>query len=391
MNGNLASRTLVFVFSLGLLVMTASAAVAQPPTGTDRPPTTPSRPTGAPPDGPPGQNASERPNATGRPSDMPEQARQPGRLTLANGSLDGRYVDLSYDEGLGELSAYTVGGTEFFSTISAPGAFEASARGAYASFEGDGFSIVVTDNPAGLLRIHSNGSAVELGLASGVEAVANGSRLKISAGNDSAMMTNGTLEGASIDALQAVFMLHGKSVAAVAQAGSPSQAQVEDAIARGHVAARVEVLENGTDVLDFQGADVAARRSANGSHRFIVDANFTTGRAFVVDFAPGLLRAEELGVLYYDEVNGTLEPALIHRADSLADVLLIEAGEGPEYWHVDELAGDEIVVAVPHFSVHAFDVYVVAGAAAPMIIVGVLAAAALVAVVAVSAVRGRRE
>lgn len=385
---------LVWLASFGLLALMATAAVAQGPPSTTP---SPSHPTGsptAPPSGAPNQTQSPgatppAPDQARRPNETP--AQQPGRLLLSDGSADGRYVDFSFDAAAGTLSGYTVGETEWFSQIQAPGSFEAKAHGAYVSLKGDGFVLSVTDNPTGLLRIQANNTTIQLSLASGVAATANGSRVDLAAGNDSAFVTNATLAGSSLTMKQGVFLLRGPSVSAVARAYAPSQAQIEDAIAQGRVAARVQVLPGGADVLDFQGAQVEARANANGSHRVIVDANFTSGRTFVVDFAPGLLKAEELGVLYYDEVNGTLQPAMIQRADSLDDVLLIEAGEGPEHWHVDDLQGEQVLVAIPHFSVHAFDVYAISGEVAPMILIGLVGAIVLVAVLAVGAYVGRRE
>lgn len=401
-NRNLRTASLVGVLLLGFVAVAASAALAQPPGEPGRPSTTPSpssEPGGPPtgqsnPTGPPAnpsQGGGPPANATGKPSDLPGAARQPGRMTFDDGLLDGRYVEASYDEANGTITSFTVNGVEYFASIQAPGNFSASGRGAQIRLEGDGFVIAITDNPSGLLRVHAPNMSVELTFSAGVTATANGTRVEISAGNESAALTNATLEGDASAMENGLFMLHGKSVASSARSFAPSQARIDDAIADGRVAARVEVLEEGAEVLDFQGANVEARRSANGNHRFVVDADFASGRAFVVDFAPGLLKAEELGVLYYDEVNGTLEPAMIQRADSLEDVLLIEAGEGPEYWHVDELAGEQVIVAVPSFSVHAFDVYPISGSASPMVIVGIVAAVVLVAVVVVITVRGRRQ
>lgn len=392
-----ASTVFACLLGIGLLGLAAGAAVAQPPGGQGPPshptgppssPSTSSHPTGAP---------SQPTQAGGagqshRPTETPGAAQRPGGLTLDNGTVDGRYVDFSFDADAGTVTAYTVGGTEYFAEIRAPGAFEAKARGAHVSFQGDDFVIAITDNPTGLLRIQANNTTtLRLTLSVGVEAVANGSRMDLTAGNASAFVTNATLSGSELAIRQGLFLQRGSTVAATAKAYSPAEARIEDAIAAGHVAARAQVLPEGTDILAYQDAHLEARKSANGNHRFVVDADVTGGRAFVVDFAPGLLTASALGVLYYDEVNGTLEPAMIQRAASLEDVLDLQPGEAPKYWIIDDLAGDHVIVAVPHFSVHAFDVYAISGTTSAIIVVGLVAAAILVAVLAVGVYVGRRE
>lgn len=408
-NPNAWTTPVVWLASLALLALMGTAAVAQgPPTSTPSPtsgpPTSPTgSPTSSPAQGPPNETRPTEPgppanetlgppqNETrGPPADV-GPIHERGQVRLENGTADGLYIDFSYDAAAGTLTGYTVGGVEWFAQIQAPSSFEASAQGPRITLRGDGFLLMIMDTPTGLLRIDANGSAIQLDLGDGVEAAANGSRIDLTIGNDSAMVSNATLAEGVLAVADGFFVLRGPSVSAVARAYSPSQAQIEDAVAEGRVAARVQVFPNGTDVLDYQDARVQARQNANGSHRFIVDANFTSGRTFVVEFAPGLLRAESLGVLYYNEVDGILQPAMIQRADSLEDVLLIEAGEGPEYWHVDDLQGEQVLVAIPHFSVHAFDVYAISSAATPMVIIGLVAAGLLVAVLAVGAVTGRRE
>lgn len=388
------STAIACLLGIGLLALTAGTAVAQPPSGQGPPGSTPSHPSGAPSSTPsraPNQTGSNDASASHRPTETPAVAQRPGRLVIDNGTVDGRYVGFSFDAAAGTLAGYTVGGTEYFALIRAPGAFEARARGASVSLQGADFVISVTDNPTGLLRIQANNTTtVQLSLAAGVEAAANGSRIDLKAGNASAFLTNATLSGSGLAVKQGLFLQRGATVAGTAKAYSPAAARIEDAIAAGHVAARAQVLPDGTDVLAFQDAHMQARRSANGSHRFIVDANLTGGRAFVVDFAPGLLKAGELGVLYYDEVNGTLEPAMIQRAASLEDVLDLQPGEAPKYWVIEDLAGDHVIVAVPHFSVHAFDVYTMSGTTSTMVVLGLVAAAALVAVLAVGVYVGRR-
>jgi hypothetical protein len=334
---------------------------------------------------------ADRPGSQGGgpPDGVP--AQRPGRLVADAGQADGRYINFSYDPAGGSLSDYAVGGTVFFATVDAPDAFEFRIRGGTADLQGEGFYANVHDNPTGLLRLVAQDGTFVLTLGPDVDATANGSRVDLAAGNASAVVTNATLSGDSLTATEALFMLRGPSVSAVARSANPSQALVEEAILNGHVAARIQVLGNGTDVLAYQDANVTSHRLQNGSHRVIVDANFTSGRAFVMDITPGLVRAEELGVLYYDEDAGDLVPAKIQRADSVSDALESTEGEGPEYYVVTGLDGAQVIVSVPRFSIHAFEVFAIPPEVAPLIVYGLVLGILVVGLMAVGAMVGRRD
>jgi hypothetical protein len=178
----------------------------------------------------------------------------------------------------------------------------------------------------------------------------------------------------------------------VAKAGHPSQGKVDEAIADGRVAARFQVLPgNATQALTFDDVTSATQQLPNGSHRFTVDANLTSGRTFVVDFAPGLVQAGQLGVSYYDEELGALVQAAISQADDLDDVLSIDPDEGPEYWIVHGMEGVQVLVMVPHFSVHAFEVFSIPPEVVPLLVYGLALGLAVVVVMGFGAVLGRRK
>ncbi len=325
-----------------------------------------------------------------RPTELPPQV--PGRMQLADGVADGHYVDFVFDEANGTIGNYTVGPDTFFATINAPGPFGAEAQGASVRLTGVGFEILITDNPTGMLRVQSDNASFQLVLTDAVEANATEPRIDIRTGNQSAFLTNGTLDdNQSIETHGGLFLLYGASVSAVARDYAPSQARIDEAIADGRVAARVQVLPNATNVLAFQDADVRGVQQPNGSYQVRVDANFSDGRAFVVDFAPGLLNASQLGVLYYSEEDGQLVPQGIQRADSLEDALVIEPGEGAEYWVVGGLEGSQAVVAIPHFSVHVFELFGIPPEVAPLVVYGLVAAILVVIVMGAGAFMGRRE
>lgn len=400
----LVTRRLLAIGASLLLLGFLGVAAAQGPGGQGPPSSPPSNgtqptgngsqpagnqtaPTGAP-GQPPAGNQSQGDDR--RPTDLP--AQMPGRMQLTDGAADGRYVNFAFDQGNGTIENYAVGDDVYFATIQAPGPFDAQVQGANVRLTAAGFTILVTDNPTGLLRMQSDNASFALTLADGVNATANQTRIDFNIGNQSAFLTNGTLtDNATIETGQGLFLLFGPSVSTVARDYAPSQARIDEAIADGRVAARIQVFGNATDVLAFQEADVRSVQNPNGSYQVRVDANFTAGRAFVVDFAPGLLNATEIGVLYYSETDGQLVPQGIERADSLDDALVIEPGEGAEYWIVDDTEGAQALVAIPHFSVHVFEVFGIPPEVAPLIVYGLVAAAFVVMMMGVGAFMGRRE
>lgn len=389
------STTKILGLVLALLLVLATSAVVA---GQNGPPS--SVPPGDDDDRPGGNETAgddendeddNRPERAGRPHDDPRDQRR-GHAAIGNGTVDGVYVTYTFSDDAGQIHDFAVFNATFFATIQAPAAFEeARASGPHVRIEGDGFEVRTMDNPTGLIRLEADddGGGFTLTPADGVVVDAEADWIRLTADGLSAILTGGELEdGTIVVDEEGKFLLHGPSVSVVSRGANPSGDRILNAIAQGHIAGQIQVLPQGIEHVAFDDVSMASKKLDDNAYRFRVDANLSVGKTFVLDFAPGLLTAGELAVKYYDEELGLLVETGIAEASSLDDVLEADADEGPEYWIVKGLDGAQVLVAVPSFSVHAFDV--IPAELVPIIAYG-LALGILFSVVATAAlVMGRR-
>lgn len=310
-----------------------------------------------------------KPDRVGRPHDDPRDQR-PGRASLGNGTVDGVYLTYRFSDASGQILDYTVFNTMFFSEVQAPGPFDARAAGPHVRLAGDDFRLATMDNPTGLLCFRGEGE-MRFMPAQGVAVEVESNRLVVTSGDLTAILTDGEWDGQTIVAQNGTkFLLYGPSVSVVSRSVNPAEHAILAGIEDARVGGRFQVLPHGVEAVAFDDVKLTASEPEEGSYRFIVDGNLTDGRSFVLDFAPGLVRADQVTVRYYDEEAGVLIPAEIQEADGLEDVLDAEDGEGPEYWIVNGMDGAQVLVAVPSFSVHAFEV--IPAELAPLIAYGLV-------------------
>lgn len=337
------------------------------------------------------QANDRRPDHAGRPHDNPRDQR-PGHAAIENGTVDGVYVAYTFSDEAGTLEGYTVFNATFFATIQTPGAFDARASGPHVRLTGDAFQVRTMDNPTGLVRLQADNESGDFLLtpADGVTVVEEDNWIRLTADGLTAILTGGELQdGQIVIDEEGKFLLHGPSVSVVSRAANPSEDRILSAIAQGRVAGQIQVLPEGIEHVPFDNVSMASKQLGEDAYRFRVDANLTSGKTFVLDFAPGLLKANQLAVKYYDEELGLLVETAIAQADSLEDVLDAGADEGPEYWIVQGLDGVEVLVAVPSFSIHAFDV--IPAELVPIIAYGVALGVLFSLVAAAALVMGRQR
>lgn len=356
------------------------------------------------PGGGPGNTPSQRPDPDDddeEDDDDREGPRRPGRLVENNGSYDGRYVAFDYSAASCQIMNYRVYDVSFFQTIQLPGPCEDDEadfrrHGSSAEFESEGGELRVHDAPNGLLvfRSDDDDGVFIFQFPSGVAPILINRSVEASVG---ALTGQLRLQGQGTPTLGDGMATLGDGAFWVhpLRGSSPERQAIFDGVRHHKVAGEVDILiENGTvssEVLTYEDVVIKVGRRSESLYRFLVDANFTEGRTFIVNFAPGAFRAERIGVQYYDvdETSADTQVA-IAQADSLADVLEISGGEGPEYWVVHDAAGTHVLVAVPSFSVHAFEVQALGVQVVPIIAYGVLLGVAFVAVGVVGLMPRRR-
>lgn len=315
--------------------------------------------------------------------------RGPGRFNLSNATFDGRHVDFSWDQTSCDLTEYRVFGVEFFDRIELPAPCKAEMHGHQVDFEADEAELRVHDNPNGLLRFEAEDNAsMTLRVASGVDVAESNDTWTLKAGNltgrifltdeDGRLAFDNGSRAFRVEDSKGNFLVH------PSQGESREKEKVRDAIKERKVGGQIDVLvHNGSvvhEVLAFDDVIIKVHKKNDSAFRFLVDANLTEGRTFVVNFAPGAFQEGKIGVRFFDvDEDGLANEVPIQEADNLSDVLDIAPGEGPEFRVVRDEEGKHVLVAVPKFSVHMFEVQAVSAQLAPTVVYGVLLGAGFVA------------
>lgn len=376
--------------------------------------------------------------------DSRNRGRAPGGFaSTASGAFDGRYVDFSFDEASCTLTDFRLEGVQVFSSIEMPSPCRLKNRShdshvTFVSGPGEGSSqLKIHDNPNGLFRFRADSDdAYTLILSSGVTAEPDGERVRLTVGETEARLfltdqeeeeeveedPDGEGDDEEVPDLDNITG-DGNATEEEPQASPPpiglevsgslisvrgaqgnfigrplhdgNLPQVQAAIGAGRVGGSVDVLVSDglvvTEILEYDEVILRADRHEDEAFRFFVESDLVEGRTFAVNFAPGLFRAEQVGVRYFDFDNASLPVEVaIAQASDLADVLSIEAGEGPEFWVVSDDGGKHVLVAVPHWSPHAFEVFGLPAVAVPFIAYGLAFGVVFVAMAAWGMFLGRR-
>ena len=340
---------------------------------------------------------SEGDDDAGRSDDGERGPRRAGRIAETDGRFSGRYVQFGFDEATCTVHDLRVYDLTVFDEVRLAGECDPArpgSQGASVRLRSSLARIDIHDAPNGLVRIDAGEGDTTLSWPAAITAAILSDHLELLAGNvsgtfrlhdDQPLDVQG--DTLTVRDTEGSFWIH------PIQGGSPERAEIRQHIRNGIIAGEIDVLlEDGTvtnEILTYDAVDIRAAKRSDGHFRFIVDANLTEGRVFVVNLGPGVFSSETIGVRYWDVENGSDLETRIDVADTLEDVLTIAAGEGAEYWVVDDVAGRHVLVAVPHFSVHIFDVLAFTGVAKPSIAAGVILGVAFVALAAMGMVPRR--
>jgi hypothetical protein len=149
------------------------------------------------------------------------------------------------------------------------------------------------------------------------------------------------------------------------------------------------------DDLDVQ-VNLPAAAGAGVPIAVRLSANLTEGRTIILHVDPALLgnsTEDRLDLHYFDDhEDGTQTEVVFARAASLADVLdPTDDGGRPEYWVVSDADGLQVLVSVPHWSVHTVVLSGLGAILQPSVLVGIVAGSAGIAVAAVAMFWPRRR
>ncbi len=347
--------------------------------------------------------------------------RNPGHFDVSGTTVNGFYVEFSLDRNTCTVLDFHVRGVAIFSSIDLPSSCNLTSKGGSeggvdaVEIEGEdrGSKLRFHDNPTALIRFDvQRRETVRFQLAPGVEAspAEDGGSIEIGSGgvfanlfvtDDASLLLNDR----SIETSDAKgnFLVH---PGGPPQSERPTEAAIGEAITNQHVGGRIDVLVvNGSvvhEALAFDDVLIRAHQPDDLTFRFLVDADLTEGRVFVVNFAPGAFQEGDVGVRFYDLDNASFPVEVpIQKADDIADVLAIERGEGPEFWLIEDENGKQVLVSVPHWSAHVFEVFTASSLAGlpglavvpppPSVVWGLLGGVVFVALASIVMTAGRQK
>jgi hypothetical protein len=156
---------------------------------------------------------------------------------------------------------------------------------------------------------------------------------------------------------------------------------IGDAIGKGHVGAeatlgrRVGSEDLVEEVVSYGNVTMTTLKAERGNLTVAIEGHGTEGRVLVLNVDGRIVGAQRSGDLTILMDNMSMTPA-----SSLADVLdPDDDGFLPEYYVVFDPTTEsfQLVVSVPHYSVHILSVMTAIPLPAPSVVVGVLAGVAL--------------
>ncbi|HUR61181.1 MAG TPA: hypothetical protein VM286_02295 [Candidatus Thermoplasmatota archaeon] len=295
------------------------------------------------------------------------------------------------------LAAYMVDGRPVLDSLEldpGSGASHAPDRKGDAIVLGDADTqLRLHDNPVGQIEFKGKDGAVTLAFPAGtlVQAGPHGARIAYGDGRSALLVSdNATWDGLTVT-LTSFFGFHvNKASGPFADGPAPGElrGRLQQAMEDRHLGAEVELRHHPANasraiqVVAYDDMSVQVHLPGDGAPIAVtLSSNLTEGRTVVLHVDPVLVRnstADRLELRYFDDnADGTRTEVVFVRAASLADVLdpTDDAGT-PEYWVVADANGLEVLVSVPHWSVHTISIAGLGAVLQPSVLAGLLAGVA---------------
>jgi hypothetical protein len=246
------------------------------------------------------------------------------------------------------------------------------------------------DNPVGQIEFKGSDGSVRLTFPAGasIRTAEPGARITYPDGRVALLVADHAAWSGHDVTLTGFFAFH------VVRADGPFEgdgvadaklrAKLQDAVESRHLGAEVSIrLRQTVEKVSYDDVDVEVPPpdAASGTIRVQLSANLTQGRTVVLHVDPALVRnstPSRLDLRYYDvHPDGTQTEVVFARASSLQDVLdpTDDAGQ-PEYWVVQDPDGLQVLVSVPHWSIHAVTLSGLGELLQPSVLAGIVAGAA---------------
>lgn len=302
----------------------------------------------------------------------------------------GDYVTFTYDAD--GVRNFTAGGVLLYDLSVEPsedeedgdaprtGPARIAAHGAELRLRAPTFTFVAHDNPAAVSRVEAEDGVVTLTFAPGAQVQpAEDDRATFAVGNLTGTLRGDDLrvEGASVVSEERILVFLDRPRGDF----DVHREHIGKAIAKGHVGAEATFnrRDGGVEqeVVSYGNVTMTTVKAEEGNLTVLVEGHGLEGRVLVLN-----VDGRVLGASQADHLNLMLDNASIPRASNLTDVLdPDDDGYSPEYYIVhDPLAAPDafqLIVTVPHYSVHTLSVTTAFALPPPSVVVGLVAGLAL--------------
>ena len=318
-------------------------------------------------------------------------------LSASSQAVDGAFVDFTYNDT--SLTAFTVDGQPLFD-LSVAGAPEDDdeddrgivAKGAQLRIRTPYYKIHVHDNPAAVAKLETDGVATLL-FRGGATLTQDGERVDFALGN-----LTGTLRGEGVRVAGPSVIADGELLVLLHQpmgGYDVHRGDIGKAVANRHVGAEASInkRQDGEgveeDVVSYGNVTLQTIKAEKGNLTLLIDGHGFDGRVIVLNVdgrVVGASRSDDLQVLF--------DNASIRHAESIADVLdPDDDGLQAEYYVVFDPSTEafQLLVSVPHYSVHTLSVMTLVQVPPPSVIVGVLAGVLVLAASGVALFRRPKQ
>lgn len=321
-----------------------------------------------------------------------------GAFAATSGSdhaLAGRFVSFSYSAS--GIEGFAVNGTHIFDlAVSPSGAtgdrVEADPEGAQVRIQADAFEAQVHDDPQAVTRVEARGATITVTLAPGSSAsVVADHSATFRVGSVAGRVRGDGLavHGSTITARERILVF----VESPRGAFDVKRGDIGEAIAEGHVGAEGSFNRNGTgvveDLISYGNVTMRTIRAEHGNVTVQVEGHGTEGRVLVLNVDRAILGAQAA-----DKLRITLDNRTVDVENDLHALLDPNAdGSRPVYHVIFDPTSDafQVLVRVPHYSVHTLSVFTLAQNVTPSVVIGVVAGVALLAPSAMLLFRRKKD
>lgn len=290
---------------------------------------------------------------------------------------EGEFVSFSYNAT--GLQGFSVGDVELFDLVLLNGTLTAPARqaGAQIRLESEGFRMVAHDNVGAVTRIHAD-RPVRLDFADGVRlAIDDGTKVTFAADGlaGKVLARNLTLRGHSVTLSgEALFQVVGPR-----GDFDREREHLEKAIEKRAIGVEASFGPADGDVVDdvvsYGNVTLKRIKAEKGELTVQVDGHGLDGRVIVLN-----VDGRVIGAASKDQLRMTYDNETIAEAANLTDVLDPDDDGLHAEWYVvwdPEVEAFQVIVSVPHYSVHTLSLTTVFPLPPPSVVLGVVAGVAL--------------